>query len=61
MRRARFTSPIQVVETPPMRDRIKRIADAEGISQAQVIREMNAYGIDWREELSRIRVGVGDG
>lgn len=56
-RRAKFTDPLQVVETPAMRARIVKIAEAEGISQAEVCRDLNAYGIDWREQLSRERVG----
>lgn len=47
--KARYTAPIQVVETPEMRDRIKALADAENISQAQVIREILALGIARRE------------
>lgn len=54
---ARYTAPIQVVETPQMRDRICAIADREGISQAQVIREILASGIDAREALSTERAG----
>lgn len=46
---AKYTAPLQVVETPEMRDRIKAVADAERVSQAQVIREMLAYSIEWRE------------
>lgn len=46
---AKYTQPLQVVETPEMRDRIKAVADAEHISQAQVIREILAHGIEWRE------------
>lgn len=49
---ARYTAPIQVVETPAMRDRIMAIADREGISQAQVIREILTAGIERRESLS---------
>lgn len=49
---ARYTAPIQVVETPEMRERIVQIADREGISQAQVIREIIAAGISARESLS---------
>lgn len=49
---ARYTAPIQVVETPLTRDRIVKIADREGISQAQVIREIIAAGIDSREQRS---------
>lgn len=47
--------PLQVVETPEMRARIKDISDAEKISQAQVVRDMNEHGIEWREQLSRQR------
>lgn len=49
---AKYTDPLQVVETPEMRGRIKAIADREKISQAQVIREILAGGIDEREKLS---------
>jgi hypothetical protein len=56
---AKYPAPLQVVETPEMRDRIKAIADAERISQAQVAREMHEHSIDWREELSRERTGRG--
>ena len=52
---AKYTAPLQVVETPAMRDRIKAISDAEGISQAQVARELHEHGIEWREALSRER------
>lgn len=51
---AKYTQPLQVVETPEMRDRIVAIAEAEKISQAQVIREILAAGIEAREELSRL-------
>lgn len=56
MIQAKYTQPLQVVETQEMRDRIKKISDAEGISQAQVIRDMNEHGIEWREQLSRERL-----
>lgn len=49
---ARFTAPIQVVETPEKRDRIKAIADREGISQAQVVRDIIEIGIETREQQS---------
>lgn len=49
---ARFTAPIQVVETPEKRDRIKAIADREGISQAQVVRDIIEIGIEKRERRS---------
>lgn len=47
---AKFTAPIQVVETREMRDRIVAIAEREEISQAQVIREIIAAGIEAREQ-----------
>ena len=50
---AKYKAPLQVVETEEMRDRIKRIADAERISQAQVIRDILADGISTREARSR--------
>lgn len=53
---AKYTAPLQVVETPEMRDRVKVIADREGISQAEVLRDMNRYSIEWREQLSRERL-----
>lgn len=54
---AKYSAPLQVVETPEMRDRIKAISDAEGVSQAEVIRDMNRYAIEWREQQSRERLG----
>lgn len=53
---ARYTKPIQVVETPAMVSRIKAIADAEGVSFASVLRDLNRAGIEWRERLSAQRV-----
>lgn len=50
--------PLQVVETAEMRQRIIDIAEAEKISQAQVVRDMNEHGIEWREELSRQRLAA---
>lgn len=47
--KARYTKPTQVVETPAMKARIQTIADREGISYAQVVREIVRYGIEWRE------------
>ena len=49
---AKYTQPLQVVETPETRDRIKAIADRERISQAQVIRELIAVALPAREEQS---------
>lgn len=54
---ARYTAPIQVVETPETRDRIVVIAEREGISQAQVIREIIAAGLAAREEASMSTAG----
>lgn len=55
--RAKYTDkPLQVPETAEMRARITAIADAENISQAQVIRDILAAGIEQREELSRVRM-----
>lgn len=54
---AKYAKPLQVVETPEMRERITKIADDEKISQAQVCRELHAYGIDERERVSRERTG----
>lgn len=53
----KFTQPLQVVETQETRDRIQAIADREGVSQAQVIRELVAKALPWREELSEQRGG----
>lgn len=53
---AKYTQPLQVVETQAMRDRIVAIADDEKISQAQVIRDILEAGIGAREELSRERL-----
>lgn len=46
---AKYTAPLQVVETKEMRDRIIAIAEREKVSQAQVIREILAAGIQERE------------
>lgn len=46
---AKYTAPLQVVETQEMRDRVAAIAEREKISQAQVIRDMNRHAIEWRE------------
>jgi hypothetical protein len=46
---AKYTAPLQVVETEEMRARIVAIATQEKISQAQVIREILAAGIEERE------------
>lgn len=37
---AKFTQPLQVVETEEMRNRVRAVSDEEKISQAQVIREI---------------------
>lgn len=52
---AKYTAPLQVVETKEMRDRIVAIAEREDISQAQVIREILADGIEERERVSQVR------
>jgi hypothetical protein len=52
---AKYTQPLQVVETAEMRGRIIDIAEREKISQAQVIREILADGIEAREALSEQR------
>jgi hypothetical protein len=56
--KAKYEVPLQVVETKEMRDRIIAIADAEEISQAQVIRDILAHGIEWREREAQER-GLG--
>lgn len=50
--KAKYTAPLQVVETEAIRARIIAIADAEEISQAQVIRDIIADGISTRERRS---------
>jgi hypothetical protein len=50
--KAKYTQPLQVVETPEHRDRITAISDREGISQAQVIRDLIESGLDEREAQS---------
>lgn len=47
---AKYTAPLQVVETEETRERIKDIAEREKISQAQVIREIIAAGLADREQ-----------
>lgn len=51
-RTAKYTAPMQVVEEPWMRDAVKRIAEAEGVSEAAVFRSMHYYAIKWREAIS---------
>jgi len=51
--KAKYVAPLQVLETKPKRDRINAIAEAEGISQAEVIRDLIEHGLEWRESLSR--------
>lgn len=46
---AKYGTPLQVPETDEMRARIKAISDREKISQAQVVRDILAAGIDARE------------
>lgn len=55
---ARFTAPLQVVAEQSLKDRCKRIADAEGISLAQVYRDILWAGIAAREARSTQRVGA---
>jgi hypothetical protein len=55
---AKYTAPLQVVETRETRNRIIEVAEAEGISQAEVIRDIIAHGIEWREQLSKQRQQV---
>jgi plasmid stability protein len=47
---ARYTESLQVPVEPEMRDRIRAIADREGVSLAQVAREILSAGIQAREE-----------
>lgn len=49
---ASVETPLQVSETPEIRDRIRAIAQRESISQAQVIRDLIRAGIDAREQQS---------
>lgn len=49
---AKYTQPLQVVATPEQRARVKAIADREGISQAQVIRDLIDYGLGVREMVA---------
>lgn len=57
-RRAKFTAPIQVVERPEIRARVMAIAEAEGVSQAEILRDLHEHGIEWREEVSRRRLAA---
>lgn len=54
--KAKYEAPLQVVETREMRDRIVAIAERENISQAAVIRDILAAGIEAREALCTERV-----
>lgn len=55
--KAKYEKPLQVPETAEKRERINAIADAENISQAQVVRELIDMSLDERERLSRERLG----
>jgi hypothetical protein len=49
--------PLQVVATAEMKERVIAIADAEEISQAQVIREILDEGLPRREKKAGIKHG----
>lgn len=49
---ATLEPPLQVTTTPEIRARVKTIADREGLSQAQVLRDIISIGIGEREEWS---------
>lgn len=51
--------PLQVVETTDNRDRIRAIARREGISQAQVVRDLIRAGLGERERQSEALTPVG--
>ena len=51
------TAVLQVVAPDELRGRLKKIADAEGIPQAVVVREILEHGVSWRERVSAKRVG----
>jgi hypothetical protein len=53
---ARYTTPLQVVAEPELKARFKKVADAEGISLAQVYRDVLWAGIREREAESARRV-----
>lgn len=46
---------LQVPMSDELRGRIKAIADAEKISEAQVARDILEHGIAWRERLCETR------
>lgn len=50
------TQPLQVVAPRALRERIIAIAEAEEISQAQVVRDILEAGIAKREILSKKRL-----
>lgn len=60
MYRARLTKPIQVLVEPQLRNRIVKVADLEGLSMAQVIRDIIWSGIATREALCAQRVGASE-
>lgn len=45
-------TPLQVVAPAELRERIRSIAERDGVSQAQVIRDILNAGIDARERLT---------
>lgn len=54
----RYEAPLQVVATTRLRDRIRKIAKREHISNAHVIRDILEAGIDAREAHSKATPGV---
>jgi hypothetical protein len=51
---AKYVDPLQVLETREVRDRIAAIAEREQVSQASVIRDLIAAGLDERERRSEV-------
>lgn len=47
---AKYTQPLQVVETQEKRDRVVALSDKLGVSQAQVIRDALDIGLPVLEE-----------
>lgn len=55
---ARYTTPLQVVAEPELKRRVQVIADREGLSLAQVYRDILWSGISKREAESLRRTSA---
>lgn len=52
----KYTTPLQIVVTPEMSDRIEKMADVEDVSKAKIVRDILEAGIDAREHRSPVHM-----